>query len=112
MKKVKKVGKVEKGGKSGKRGKGGCTCIMNVAASKVSFGMHNMPASEASPCVRGTASPPQELEFGPRISPIIIQLRVTSKCESSGLYSTHINLLFLYLGKLKYKTVRAIYYKR
>ena len=39
---------------------------MNVAASKVSFGMHNMPASEASPYMRGTAGPPQELEFGPR----------------------------------------------
>ena len=56
--KVKKVEKLEKG-------KGGCTCTMNVAASKVSFGMHSMPASEASPYVRGTAGP-QELEFGPR----------------------------------------------
>ena len=65
MKKVEKVGKGRKSGK-GKKGKGGCTCIMNVAASKVSFGMHNMPASEASPCVRGTAGPPQELEFGAR----------------------------------------------
>ena len=37
---------------------------MNVAASKVSFGMHIMPASEAILCVRGTAGPPQELEFG------------------------------------------------
>ena len=60
MKKGKKVEKVEKGGKSwkrekGEKGKGGCTCIINVAASKVSFGMHNMPANEASPCVRGTA---------------------------------------------------------
>ena len=42
MRKVKKVEKVEKG----EKGKGGCTCIMNVAASKVSFGMHNMPANE------------------------------------------------------------------
>ena len=32
-------------------------CIMNVAASKVSLGMHNMSASEASPCVRATADP-------------------------------------------------------
>ena len=63
VKKVKKVGKVEK---VEKVEKGGCTCIMNVAASKVSFGMHNMPASEAIPCVRGTAGPPQELEFGAR----------------------------------------------
>ena len=47
-------------------GKGGCTCIMNVAASKVSFGMHNMPANEASPCVRGTAGLPEELKFGAR----------------------------------------------
>ena len=45
------------------KGKGGCTCIMNVAASKVSFGMHNMPVSEASPCVHVTAGPLQELEF-------------------------------------------------
>ena len=50
--KVKKSEKSEKSGK-GERGKGGCTCIMNVAASKVRFGMHSMPASEASPCVRG-----------------------------------------------------------
>ena len=60
VKKVKKVGKVEKvekGGKSGKRGKGGCTCIMNVAASKVSFGMYNMPASEGSPSMRRTGGP-------------------------------------------------------
>ena len=64
VKMVKKVGKVEKGGKSGKREKGGCTCIMNVAASKVSVGMHNMQASEVSPCMRGTAGPPQEVEFG------------------------------------------------
>ena len=33
------------------------TCIMNVEANKVSLGMHNMPASEASPCVRATAGP-------------------------------------------------------
>ena len=59
MKKVeKKVGKKRKGENSGKSGKS--------AASKVSFGMHNMPASEASPCVRGTAGPPEELEFGVR----------------------------------------------
>ena len=31
------------------------TCIINVAASKVSFGMHNIPASELSQCVRATA---------------------------------------------------------
>ena len=55
-----------KKGKKGKREKGEKTCTMNVAASKVSFGMHNMPASEVSPCVRGTAGPPQELEFGAR----------------------------------------------
>ena len=33
------------------------TCIMNVAASKVSLGMLNMSASEASPCVRAMAVP-------------------------------------------------------
>ena len=55
-----------KKGEKGEKGKGGCTCIMKVAASKVSFGMHNMPASEASPCVRWTAGPPQELDSGVR----------------------------------------------
>ena len=38
------------------------TCIMNVAASKLSLSMHNMAASEASPCVHAMAGPPQELE--------------------------------------------------
>ena len=78
--KSEKGGKVEKGGKSGKREKGGCTCIMNVAASKVSFGMHNMSASEASPCVHGTAGPPQELEFGAR-SALKFQLYYISSAE-------------------------------
>ena len=32
------------------------TCIMNVPAS---LGMNNMSASEASPCMRATAGPPQ-----------------------------------------------------
>ena len=39
---------------------------MNVAASKVSLSMHNMAASEASPCVRAMAGPLQELEFSAR----------------------------------------------
>ena len=70
MKKVRKVKKkwkkwksLEKVGKR-KKGKGECTFIMNVATSKFSFGRNNMPASDASPCVRGTAGPPQDLEFG------------------------------------------------
>ena len=42
------------------------TYTMNVAASKVSLSMHNMPATTASPCVRAMVSPPKELEFRPR----------------------------------------------
>ena len=48
------------------KGEGGWTCIMNVAAGKVSNGMHNMPGRDASSCVRRMAGPPQELEFGVR----------------------------------------------
>ena len=51
---------------------------MNVAASKVSFGMHKMSASEASPCMRGTAGPPQELEFGARSAPEILVTYILS----------------------------------
>ena len=37
--------------------------IMNVAAFKISLGVHTLSASEASPCVRAAAGPLQELEF-------------------------------------------------
>ena len=42
------------------------TRTMNVAGSKVRLSMHNMPASEASPCARAAAGPPLELEFRAR----------------------------------------------
>ena len=42
------------------------TSIMNVAACKISLGVHTMSAIEASPFVRAAAGPPQELKFRAR----------------------------------------------